>query len=170
LGYSYTKRFTWLCHLVLGLGLSLAPVGAYLAVTGHFDVLPVLYGLAVLSWVSGFDIIYALQDATFDQENRLYSMPAFFGGKRALRISEGLHVATALLMLVAGWQLHLLLPEAGWLSWVGTAVFLGLLIYQHTIVKVNDLSRVNLAFFTTNGIASVLFGIFTITDLLLGAF
>jgi 4-hydroxybenzoate polyprenyltransferase len=129
-----------------------------------------LYGLAVLSWVSGFDIIYALQDATFDQENRLYSMPSFFGGKKALRISESLHVATAILMLVAGWQLHLLLPEAGWLSWVGTAVFLGLLIYQHTIVKVNDLSRVNLAFFTTNGIASVLFGIFTITDLLLGAF
>lgn len=171
LGYSYTKRFTWLCHLVLGLGLSLAPVGAYLAVTGHFDVLPVLYGLAVLSWVAGFDIIYALQDATFDQTNRLYSMPAYFGGKTALRISEGLHLFTACMMVVAGWQLHqILLEQAGWLSWVGTAIFLGLLIFQHSIVKINDLSRVNLAFFTTNGIASVLFGLFTITDLLLGAF
>lgn len=171
LGYSYTKRFTWLCHLVLGLGLSLAPVGAYLAVTGHFDWLPVLYGLAVLTWVAGFDIIYALQDAAFDQSKKLYSMPAFFGGKTALRISELLHVGTACFMLLAGWQLHQLLPEAaGWLAWAGTALFLGLLIFQHTIVKINDLSRVNLAFFTTNGIASVLFGIFTITDLLSSAF
>lgn len=167
LGYSYTKRFTWLCHVVLGLGLSLAPVGAYLAVTGHFDLLPVLLGVAVLTWVAGFDVIYALQDEEFDQSKRLYSMPAFFGKGKALRISEGLHVGTALLMIGVGVLLHQELLVAGWLAWLATVVFLGLLTYQHTLVKPDNLSRVNLAFFTTNGIASLVFGTLTILDLLI---
>ncbi|MEQ1747327.1 MAG: UbiA-like polyprenyltransferase [Saprospiraceae bacterium] len=167
LGYSYTKRFTWLCHVVLGLGLSLAPVGAYLAVTGQFDWVPVLYGLAVLFWTGGFDVIYSLQDDHFDQEQRLYSMPAVFGRKTALGISEWMHLGTALLLVAAGWFLQKKLPEAGVLTWVGTAVFIGLLVFQHSLVKRDDLSRVNLAFFTTNGIASVVFGTFVITDLLL---
>jgi 4-hydroxybenzoate polyprenyltransferase len=165
LGYSYTKRFTWLCHLVLGLGLGLAPVGAYIAVTGQFAVLPILIGIAVLCWVAGFDIIYALQDAAFDQSQRLYSMPAFFGENKALRISELLHSFAAVLLFAAMWCMHATLPEMGWLSWVAVGLFLGLLFYQHTLVKANDLSRVNMAFFTTNGIASMIFGSLTILDL-----
>jgi 4-hydroxybenzoate polyprenyltransferase len=167
LGYSYTKRFTWLCHLVLGLGLSLAPVGAYLAVTGRFDWIPVLYGLAVLLWVAGFDVIYALQDEEFDKSQRLYSMPSFFGKKRALRISEWMHLGTAALMVYAGNKLHSAVPETGWLLWGGTTIFLALLLYQHLIVKPNDLSRVNMAFFTTNGVASLIFGALTILDLVI---
>jgi 4-hydroxybenzoate polyprenyltransferase len=167
LGYSYTKRFTWLCHLVLGLGLALAPVGAYLAAMGHFDWVPVLYGLAVLFWTGGFDVIYALQDAEFDQSQRLYSIPAFFGRTRALRISEWMHLITAGLMVTAAGLLHQDVPQAHELTWVATGIFVALLIYQHRLVKPDDLSRVNLAFFTTNGIASLVFGTLTIIDLFL---
>ncbi|MBL7807316.1 MAG: UbiA family prenyltransferase [Saprospiraceae bacterium] len=166
LGYSYTKRFTWMCHLVLGLGLSLAPIGAYLAVTGHFDWIPVLYSGAVLLWVAGFDVIYALQDEDFDRSQRLYSMPSFFGKKDALRLSEWMHVGTAVLMILAARHLVTAAPQTGWLLWAGTGLFLVLLTYQHFLVKPNDLSRVNLAFFTTNGIASLLFGTIVVIDLL----
>jgi 4-hydroxybenzoate polyprenyltransferase len=166
LGYSYTKRFTWLCHVVLGLGLSLAPVGAYLAVTGEFGWIPVLYGAAVLFWVAGFDVIYALQDVDFDRSQQLYSMPSFFGKGQALRISEWMHLGTALFMVLAARHLVSASPQVGWLLWSGTGVFLLLLFYQHRLVKPNDLSKVNLAFFTTNGIASLLFGTLVILDLL----
>jgi len=166
LGYSYTKRFTWLCHVVLGLGLSLAPIGAYLAVTGHFDWIPILYSAAVLLWVAGFDVIYALQDEEFDRSQRLYSMPSFFGKKQALRLSEWMHLGTAVLMILAARHLVSAAPQTGWLLWIGTGVFLLLLIYQHLLVKPNDLSRVNLAFFTTNGIASLFFGTSVVLDLL----
>lgn len=166
LGYSYTKRFTWLCHLVLGLGLALAPVGAWLAVTGRFDWIPVLYGLAVLLWVAGFDVIYALQDEEFDKSQKLYSMPSFFGKTRALRISEWMHLGTAALMVFAGKMVLTTAARSGWLFWFGTIIFLVLLTYQHLIVKPNDLSRVNMAFFTTNGIASLLFGTLAIADIL----
>ena len=160
LGYSYTKRFTPLCHLVLGLGLSLAPIGAYLAVTGRFDLLPILFSFTVLFWVSGFDIIYALQDEEFDKENKLYSIPAWLGKARALRVSELLHLLSAICVLIAGW-----LGNFAWLYWIGAAIFIGMLIYQHSIVKPNDLKRVNIAFMTANGIASVVFAIFVIADL-----
>ena len=160
LGYSYTKRFTPLCHLILGLGLSLAPIGAYLAVTGRFDLLPILFSFTVLFWVSGFDIIYALQDEEFDKENKLYSIPAWLGKAKALRVSELLHVISAICVLLAGW-----LKNFGWLYWIGAAIFIGMLIYQHSIVKPNDLKKVNLAFMTANGIASVVFAIFVIADL-----
>ncbi len=160
LGYSITKKFTALCHLILGLGLSLAPIGAYLAVTGHFDLIPVLYSLVVLFWVSGFDIIYALQDLDFDKEEELKSFPVFFGKKGALFASTLLHVFSALLTLVAGYLGHF-----GLIYWIGSAIFIGLLFYQHMLVKPNDLNKVNVAFFTTNGIASVIFAIFTITEL-----
>lgn len=166
LGYSYTKRFTWLCHVVLGLGLSLAPLGAYLAVTGAFAWIPVFYSGAVLLWVAGFDIIYALQDADFDRSQRLYSMPSFFGQKQALRISEWMHLGTAILMVVAARHLASAAPQTGLLLWGGTGAFLLLLFYQHFLVKPNDLSRVNLAFFTTNGIASLIFGTAAVLDLL----
>lgn len=162
LGYSYTKRFTPLCHLVLGLGLSLAPIGAYLAVTGRFDFLPVLFSFAVLFWVSGFDIIYALQDEEFDKENKLYSIPAWLGKAKALRMSELLHLISAFCILYAGWQ-----GNFGWLYWIGAAIFIVMLGYQHSIVKPTDLRRVNLAFMTANGIASVVFAIFVIADLFL---
>ncbi|MBX3253456.1 MAG: putative 4-hydroxybenzoate polyprenyltransferase [Chitinophagaceae bacterium] len=161
LGYSYTKRFTMLCHLVLGLGLSLAPIGAYLAVTGRFDWLPVMFSLTVLFWVSGFDIIYALQDEEFDKSQDLYSIPASLGKKNALRVSETLHVLSAMLVMSAG-----LYGRFGIWYWLGVAVFVGMLIYQHSIVTPNDLRRVNLAFMTANGIASVVFAVFVIGDLL----
>lgn len=160
LGYSYTKRFTPLCHLVLGLGLSLAPIGAYLAVTGVFHWLPILFSLAVLFWVSGFDIIYALQDEEFDRSNRLYSIPAWLGKAKALRVSELLHLLSAGAIVAAG-----KLGGFGWLYWIGVLVFIGMLVYQHSVVKPTDLRRVNLAFMTANGIASVVFAIFVITDL-----
>ena len=160
LGYSYTKRFTPLCHLVLGLGLSLAPIGAYLAVTGVFHWLPILFSLAVIFWVSGFDIIYALQDVEFDQSQQLYSIPTWLGKEKALRVSEFLHLLSATAVVAAG-----TLGEFGWLYWIGVLVFGGCLIYQHSIVKPNDLRRVNIAFMTTNGIASVVFAVFVIADL-----
>ena len=163
LGYSYTKRFTPLCHLILGLGLSLAPIGAYLAVTGAFALLPVLFSLAVIFWVSGFDIIYALQDEEFDRSQNLYSIPAAVGKAKALRISELLHVLSASCITMAGFY-----GRFHWLYWIGVAVFCGMLVYQHSIVKPNDLRRVNLAFMTANGIASVIFSIFVIADLFLG--
>jgi 4-hydroxybenzoate polyprenyltransferase len=160
LGYSYTKRFTPLCHLILGLGLSLAPIGAYLAVTGQFALLPILFSLAVIFWVSGFDIIYALQDEEFDKSQKLYSIPAWLGKAKALRVSELLHLLSAAAVVAAGWY-----GNFGWLYWIGTAVFIGMLVYQHSIVKPTDLRKVNLAFMTANGIASVVFAIFVIADL-----
>ena len=160
--YSYTKRFTPLCHLVLGLGLSLAPIGAYLAVTGKFNILPVLFSFAVLFWVSGFDIIYALQDVDFDLSQNLFSIPSVLGKQKALRVSELLHFFSALFVITAGW-----IAGLGWLFWTGTAVFSAMLIYQHSIVKPDDLRRVNLAFMTANGIASVVFAVFVIADLFL---
>lgn len=158
--YSYTKRFTPLCHLVLGLGLALAPIGAYLAVTAKFDLLPILFAIAVLFWVSGFDIIYALQDEEFDRQNKLHSIPAALGKAKALRVSELLHLLSAASVVYAGIRGHF-----GWLYWIGILVFGGMLIYQHSIVKPNDLRRVNLAFMTANGIASVVFAVFVIADL-----
>ena len=162
LGYSYTKRFTSLCHLVLGLGLSLAPIGAYLAVTGAFNLLPLLFSFAVIFWVSGFDIIYALQDEEFDKAQQLNSIPARVGKKRALGISELLHLLSLGFVVFAGKAGHF-----GPLYWLGVLVFGGMLLYQHSIVKYNDLRRVNVAFMTANGIASVVFAVFVIADLLI---
>ncbi|MEM6265284.1 MAG: UbiA-like polyprenyltransferase [Bacteroidota bacterium] len=162
LGYSYTKRFTALCHLILGLGLALAPVGAFLAVTGKFQLAPIVLGFAVLFWVSGFDIIYALQDEEFDQENKLNSIPAWLGRERSLWVSTLLHMLTAAMVILFG-----MLIGGGWLYAIGAVLFIGLLAYQHILVKPNDLSRVNLAFFTTNGVASVVFAAFVIGEMLI---
>jgi 4-hydroxybenzoate polyprenyltransferase len=160
LGYSYTKRFTPLCHLILGVGLALAPIGAYLAVTGVFALLPVLFSVVVLFWVSGFDIIYALQDEEFDKTQQLYSIPAIMGKAKALRVSELLHLVSAAAVIYAGWY-----GNFGWLYWAGAAIFCGMLVYQHSLVKPTDLRKVNIAFMTANGIASVVFAIFVIADL-----
>ena len=158
--YSYTKRFTVLCHLVLGLGLSLAPIGAYIAVTGKFAIVPILFSLSVLFWVSGFDIIYALQDEEFDKENNLYSIPSFIGTKKALRITELLHFLSALCVIAAG-----MIGDFAAMYWSGVVVFAFFLFYQHTLVKPKDLSKVNKAFFSSNGIASVVFCVLVLLDL-----
>ena len=162
LGYSYSKRFTALCHLILGLGLSLAPIGAYLAVSGEFDIIPLLFSAAVLFWVSGFDIIYSLQDEEFDKNQKLHSIPVPIGKKNALNLSKLLHFITFSALSIAGY-----LGEFSFYYWIGFWIFTALLIYQHTLVKENDLSKINLAFFTTNGIASIIFGTFVIIDLLI---
>lgn len=159
LGYSLTKRFTSLCHLILGLGLAIAPTGAYIAVTGQFAPVPILLSILVLTWVSGFDIIYALQDEEFDRGAGLYSIPTALGARGALMVSIGLHVVTTAAVIWIG----LLLYSA--LYWVGAAAFVGLLVYQHTIVSASDLSRVGLAFGTTNGVASFVFALITIISL-----
>jgi len=160
--YSYTKRFTALCHLVLGIGLSLAPIGAYLAVTGSFALLPILFSFAVVFWVSGFDIIFALQDVEFDQSQKLYSIPAVLGVSKALHVSELLHFFSASCVIAAGY-----LGSFGWLYWIGVVIFTAMLVYQHAIVKPHDLSKVNIAFMTANGIASVVFAVFVIADVLI---
>lgn len=161
LGYSYTKRFTALCHLVLGLGLSLAPIGAYISVTGVFNnIIPILISFVVLFWTAGFDIIYALQDEEFDKENQLKSIPSMIGKDKSLKLSKVFHIISATLVLAAGY----LLGTGIW-YWIAAGIFIGLLYNQHRLVKPNDLSKVNLAFFTTNGFASILFAVFSILSL-----
>jgi 4-hydroxybenzoate polyprenyltransferase len=162
LGYSLSKRITSLCHFILGLGLSLAPIGAYISVTGTFNIIPLVYSFIVLTWVSGFDIIYALQDDEFDKSNQLHSLPSTRGKKKALTISITVHSVTFLLVILAGF-----LGNGGLIFWAGASIFTILLFYQHRIVKHDDLSKVTLAFGTTNGIASILFAVFVITDLFL---
>lgn len=162
LGYSFTKRFTSLCHLVLGLGLSLASVGAFMAVTQTVDQSIVLLSIAVIGWVTGFDIIYSLQDDAFDKSQGLWSIPSVFGRKKALLFSRILHFVTAILVFTAGFQFGF-----GNLYILGALIFTGLLIYQQSIVKADDLSRVNIAFMTSNGIASTIFALFAIADLIL---
>jgi 4-hydroxybenzoate polyprenyltransferase len=162
LGYSYTKRFTFLCHFVLGIGLSLSPIGAYLAVTETFDILPIYFSMIVLFWVAGFDIIYSLQDEKFDNENNLNSIPVYLGKKNALLLSRFLHFICFLILIFIGTR-----NNFGEYYFIGGAIFSFLLIYQHTLVKHDDLKKVNIAFFTTNGIASIVFGFFVILDILI---
>ena len=168
LGYSYTKRITYLCHFVLGLGLSLAPVGAYLSVHGQFAVLPVLYGLVVLFWVAGFDIVYASQDTDIDEQLNLHSVPEHFGVEKGMRISQMLHVLVALLMILIVIIQFTTYPVLSSIHIIGTGVFLAMLWYQHSIITPTDLSRVNRAFFTANGIASVVLFSFFLIDVLIG--
>ncbi len=160
LGYSYTKRFTNLTHLILGLGLSLAPIGAYLAVIPKFSLEPIMFSLIVLFWVAGFDIIYALQDYQFDKTHGLKSLPVALGKKNALDLSVFFHIVTAVLVIATGiiFDFHVL-------YWIGSAIFIGLLIYQHLLVKPDDLSKVGIAFGTVNGFASIIYATFVILDL-----
>jgi 4-hydroxybenzoate polyprenyltransferase len=159
LGYSLTKRFTALCHFVLGIGLSLAPIGAFLAVSGYFHIVPALFSLAILLWVGGFDIIYALQDDDFDKSQKLRSIPVILGRSGALKLSRVIHIVSSFILILPG-----ILMGSSNFYFAGWAVFSGLLVYQHSLVKSNDLSKVNLAFFTTNGIASVTFLSFYLFD------
>ncbi len=160
--YSYTKRFTSMSHLWLGLSLSIAPIGAWIAIKGQFDVLPLLLGLAVMLWTAGFDIIYACQDLDFDRRRGLYSIPAQFGIYAALWISMALHVITVILLVVI-WHVSPL----GLIYLVGVGLVSAILIYEHAIVKPHDLSRVNLAFFTLNGAVSLILMFLTVADVLM---
>lgn len=165
LGYSYSKRFTWLCHLWLGFGLGLAPVGAFMAVTGQIDPFVVQLGVIVMCWVAGFDIIYAAQDIDFDKSMKLHSIPVRFGLRGAFAFSTGLHILCAVMLIYTAFQASDRFVEFQWLSVIGVAFFLVMLLYQHLLVKPSDLSKVNLKFMTTNGIASLVFGTLIVLDL-----
>ena len=160
--YSYTKRFTSMSHLWLGLSLSIAPIGAWIAIKGQFDVLPLLLGLVVMLWTAGFDIIYACQDLDFDRRQGLYSIPAQFGIYSALWISTALHVITVILLVVIWYVSPLGLIYLG-----GVGLVSVILIYEHAIVKPHDLSRVNLAFFTLNGAVSLILMFLAVADVLM---
>jgi 4-hydroxybenzoate polyprenyltransferase len=162
LGYSYAKRFTPFAHLFLGLALAIAPVGAWIAVTGAFALPPVLLGLAVLFWVAGFDVLYSLQDEEFDRAHGLRSIPARFGAPRALQISRLFHGATLVLLYAV-----FLAVDGGWLFGAAVVVAGGFLIRQHRLVSPGDLSRVNSAFFTANGWLSVAVFVLGAADVLL---
>jgi len=166
LGYSYTKRFTSLCHFVLGLGLGLAPIGAFIAVTNQFYMLPILYGTVVFLWVAGFDIIYALQDEDFDQQHQLNSVPSLLGKDNARKVSIIVHFLAAFTLIYSTYLASSLYTSLGMLHWSGTTIFVGLLIYQHIVIHRSGLQKIGLAFFTTNGIASVLFGVLFIVDII----
>ena len=156
-GYPYTKRFTWLCHLVLGLADGIAPIGGWIAVNPTISVAnllpPFLLGLAVAAWVGGFDLIYSCQDLDFDRQMGLHSIPVRFNVAAALSLSTLMHILTIALLLIVGILLHL-----GLIYWLGLAIATGLIIYEHQIVSSTDLSKVNVAFFNMNGyIALVVF-------------
>ncbi|MEA2766517.1 MAG: 4-hydroxybenzoate polyprenyltransferase [Gemmatimonadaceae bacterium] len=163
--YSYTKRFTRWSHIVLGIGLSIAPVGGYLAITGHWSSpwwMLIALAIAVATWVGGFDILYALQDAAFDRENGLYSVPSTFGEANALGIARALHLTTVVALALAG-----IGPGAGILYFVGVVVAGLLLLYEHSLVRADDFSRLDAAFFTMNGVISIVFLGFVFTERLL---
>jgi 4-hydroxybenzoate polyprenyltransferase len=162
LAYSYTKRFTSWAHLVLGLGLGIAPVGGYLAVTGAWSdpwwMLPLL-AAAVMTWVAGFDVLYALQDLSFDRETGLHSIPAALGEHHALWVARNLHAGTVLALAAVGAAIG-----AGWLYWVGIVVVAALLLFEHSLVHADDLSKLDAAFFTMNGIISITFFGFVLAE------
>jgi len=159
--YSYTKRFTWACHLFLGLTIGLAPLGGWIAITGAFDLVGLILYATVAAWVAGFDILYACQDEQFDRSKGLHSIPARFGVAKALYFARGLHALTAF-GLVAIWSLANL--SWGYLS--GLAIAYVVLFYEHTLVKPNDLSKINTAFLTMNGILSLVVFTFTLIDVI----
>lgn len=161
--YSFTKRFTSFSHLVLGLSLGIAPAAAWTAVTGSLDARILLLTLAVTFWTAGFDIIYSCQDYEFDVSAGLFSLPRRLGISGALWIARLLHVAMILCLLLLLREFHL-----GWLSLAGVAAVAALLVYEHSLVKASDLSRVNAAFFTVNGYVSVLFLLFWAADMYVG--
>jgi 4-hydroxybenzoate polyprenyltransferase len=158
--YSYTKRFTWACHIVLGLTIGLAPLGGWVAVTGSVTWTANILYITVALWTAGFDVIYACQDVDFDRKEGLHSIPARFGISRALGIARMLHALTA-----AGFALLLILTDLSWWYFAGMVVAAVLLLYEHRMVKPNDLSKLNAAFFTMNGVLSAVIFVFTFIDL-----
>jgi 4-hydroxybenzoate polyprenyltransferase len=160
--YSYTKRFTWACHFVLGISLGLAPVGAWIGVTGHWALTPILLGVGVVTWVAGFDIVYACQDVEFDRKEGLYSIPAIFGVQRSLEISSFLHVLAPVFFIAVG-----VVMSMSWLYYIGVVIAIVLLFRQHRLVSAEDLSKIGVAFFDLNGYLSILLFVFSILDLVL---
>ncbi|WP_042162563.1 UbiA-like polyprenyltransferase [Paenibacillus gorillae] len=158
--YSYTKRFTWLCHVVLGLTIGLSPLGAWVAVTGEFHPAAWLLYVAVALWIAGFDIVYATQDFEYDRNAGLHSIPAKFGIAGALWIARSFHAVTAICFIALFWTTGL-----SWAYLAGTVISIAILFYQHWLVRPNDLSRVQLSFFGMNGTLSVLLFLFAIADL-----
>jgi 4-hydroxybenzoate polyprenyltransferase len=150
LGYSFTKRFTLLCHYLLGLALGIAPVAGWLAVTGHFGWPPIILGLGVIFWTAGFDIIYATQDIQFDQEMRLYSLPASLGVRLALGLAASSHLLAFGLFLLSGF-----LSNLGWTFYLFSLITGSLLIWEHRLVSPEDLSKLDLAFFRANSMVSL---------------
>jgi 4-hydroxybenzoate polyprenyltransferase len=159
--YSYCKRFTSLAHMVLGLSLGIAPVGAYIAVTGEFALVPCILSLLVMTWCGSFDIIYALQDKEFDRANGLHSIPAKFSVRTSLYISIALHVVT---IACLGWFVALL-PQSVWI-WTGAAIFTAIIIAEHIIVTPTRQRNIPIAFGTLNGLASLSLAVFVIIGLL----
>ena len=157
--YSYTKRFTSLCHFILGSVLGLAPVAGWLAVSPSFEISPILLGLGVIFWVGGFDILYACQDVDFDRTQGLYSLPAQKGIATALALSTFSHVITGLFFILAGWAVG-----AGWIYFTTALVVAGILLLEHRLISENDMRRVNLAFFTMNGFVALLLFVGTLLD------
>ncbi|MGA9173615.1 MAG: UbiA-like polyprenyltransferase [Thermoactinomyces sp.] len=160
--YSYTKRFTWTCHFFCGISSALGSLGGWVATTGEIDMLSLILFAAVALWIGGFDVIYACQDLDFDKKERIYSIPARFGIKRALLISALMHVGTAVGLIAL-----LLLTHLGLWFGIGVVIALIILFYEHSIVSADDLSRLNTAFFTMNGILSVIVFVFTMIDVLI---
>ena len=160
--YSFTKRFTWLSHIFLGIALAAAPIGAWIAVRGTIEASPLILGLAVVLWVAGFDIIYSCQDVDFDRKESLYSIPERFGTTVALRISGFFHVLMIVILAFLFWKENL-----GMISYIGLAVAGLLIAYEHRLVRPGDLSRINTAFFTINGWISIFLFVSTIIGLLL---
>src|SRR5262249_52902959 len=160
--YSYTKRFTALSHIVLGISVGCAPLAAWLAIRGQFAWPPVLLSAAVMFWVAGFDLIYALQDIEFDRKAKLFSLPSRFGTGPALRISTLFHACTVVLLIVTAWLTHL-----GWVAYAGIVIVAGILYWEHRLVTPEDLSRINVAFFNLNGYISILLLLTFAGDILL---
>ena len=158
--YSYTKRFTWWCHLILGLAIGIGPVGAWIAITGTFDWQPFILGMAVACWIAGFDTMYACQDIVFDRQHNLYSIPARFGEEGALIFSAGFHVGTVFFLVLTG-----IILKLGLFYYTGVLLAAIILLYEHLIVKPGDLSRVNFASFKINRYVGLLIFITTLIDI-----
>lgn len=158
--YSYTKRFTWLCHIILGLTIGLAPLGGWVAITGQITWTALIFYVAVAFWTAGFDVIYACQDIDFDREEGLYSIPSRFGLAKALWIARVFHVVTAVGLIAL-----FFLTQLSWWYLLGIMIAYLILVYEHRLVSPYDLSRLNTAFFTMNGILSVVVFVFTLLDL-----
>jgi 4-hydroxybenzoate polyprenyltransferase len=163
LGYSFTKRFTWLCHLFLGLAIGSAPAAAWIAVRGRLEAPALWLSLAVATWIAGFDVLYALDDRNFDRKAGIHSIPARFGVLAALVLSAVLHAVSAAALLIAGHAAGL-----GWIYLAGMAVIIAMLVWEHAILRPSDLSRLNVAFFNLNGYVSVIYFAATLADVLIG--
>ncbi len=163
LGYSYMKRYTSWSHIVLGMALGIAPVGAYIAITGHLALYPVIMAAAVVTWVGGFDILYSMQDAAFDRKNSLHSIPARFSPAASTAISIALHLVSIYAVSIMG-----LLVRAGGLYWTGTVLFIALLAVQHVIYRPSKIDRIGSSFGLVNGLASIAYAAFAIADMAAG--